>query len=43
MIEAQPGCPALLKTFHIAAIIRTTMASEMIRKIGLAAWGAGVW
>jgi hypothetical protein len=33
-MAVQPGCPALQKIFHIAAIIKTTNASQQIQKIG---------
>ena len=34
MMAAQPGSPAFEKTFHKAAIIKTTKTSQQIQKTG---------
>ena len=42
MIDAQPGCPAFVKTFHSATIIKMAKASPAIQKtgpgLGLVSW-----
>jgi hypothetical protein len=38
IIDAQPGCPALVKTFQSAAIIKIANANQQIQKTGPGAW-----
>jgi hypothetical protein len=38
MIEAQPGRPALVNTFHIATITNKAISNSAINTAGLGAW-----
>jgi hypothetical protein len=37
-IDAQPGCPAFVKIFQSAAIIKMMNANQQIQKTGPGAW-----